>query len=66
MVNLEPLRTGAAIVWDELDERERMIVVYALAWVVFGVVAALRRRGREQLKQELREELAADAAGSRS
>ena len=58
-LNLEPLRTGAGIVWDELDERERMLVLYALAWVVFAGVAALQRRSRENLRREIVEELAA-------
>lgn len=65
MLNLEPIRAGVAMVWEELDERERMIALYALAWLVFGAVAAYRRRDRERLKAEIREELAGAGAGSR-
>ena len=49
---------AALMFWQALDERERMLVLYALAWLLFMLGAAAAQRSRGRLKQELREELA--------
>ena len=63
-MNLEPLRTGVAMTWESLDERERMIVLYVGATLVLWLFGAVQRRSRESLRQEIVEELAARGAGS--
>lgn len=63
-MDLEPLRAGVAMTWGSLDERERMIVLYAAATLVLWALGAVQRRSRESLRDEVIEELAARGAGS--
>lgn len=50
---------AAELLWDSLDEQERLIVMYGLAWVVVTSLAVLQRRSREHFKRELLDEMAA-------
>lgn len=49
--------------WAALDERERMVVLYALGYLAVTVLALAHRSSRERLKRELRAELAGADAG---
>jgi type II secretory pathway component PulM len=51
---------AASMFWQSLDQRERMMLAYAGAWVLVALLGRARQTGREQLKRELLEELAAD------
>jgi hypothetical protein len=55
---LVKIRNAAELGWESLDSQERMLVVYAGAWVVLMLCLRARQVGRERLKAELREELA--------
>lgn len=55
---------AASMFWQALDDRERMLVAYAAAWLLIAFAAGWQSRSRERLKQELREELAASGAAS--
>lgn len=41
------------LLWDSLDGRERMIVAYAAAWVLFAVGLTWRRRQLERTRRQL-------------
>lgn len=58
-MDLEPLRAGVAMTWGSLDERERMIVLYAAVCLVFWALGAVQRRSRDTLRDEILEELTA-------
>ena len=62
---LSKIADAAAMCWQSLDDRERMAVAYAAAWVVLWLLVRLREAGREQLKRDLLEELEAADRGSR-
>lgn len=59
---LGKLTDAASMFWSALDERERRLVLYAAAYVIFTAWAAWQHGSRERLKRELREEIAAHAA----
>ena len=48
---------AASMFWQALDTRERMILAYAGAWVVFSLIMAAQRRSRDRLRAEILEEL---------
>lgn len=53
------LTDAASMFWLSLDQRERVMIGYAAAWVALVVFAGARRRDRDRLKRELLEELVA-------
>ncbi len=56
---------AALMFWQSLDSRERAALGYFAAWVALAVLAAARRRDRENMMRDLRTELAGgDAARS--
>ena len=59
---LSKFADAGSMLWQALDERERALVLYAGAWVLFAVAAAMARRSRERLRREILEEL--DGAGA--
>jgi hypothetical protein len=48
---------AASMFWASLDSRERATIGYMAAWMLFALIAGARRRERERIKQELRDEL---------
>lgn len=48
---------AASMFWQALDDRERMLIVYAGAWLVAMLVVGARKRDREALRREIVEEL---------
>jgi hypothetical protein len=51
------VRNAAELLWDSLDSRERMLVVYAGAWLVFMTLLSAQRKSRDRLRREIVEEL---------
>jgi len=47
------ITNASELLWDSLDERERMIVVYAAAWTVVVGLLSLRQRSRDRFRREL-------------
>jgi len=62
---LAKARDAALMFWQALDERERMLVLYAAGYLALLVISSSVRRSRERLKQELRDELAGGAVDGR-
>lgn len=60
MLLLVKLRNGAALTWESFNSQERILVMYAAAWLLIMLVSTLVQRSREQMKREIREELAGD------
>lgn len=56
---------AGSMLWQALDERERMLVLYGAGWLVLALLVGLRKRERDALRDDVLEELAARGAGSR-
>lgn len=52
---------AAELFWSSLNEDERRLVVYGLAWVAASVAAMVARANRDRIKREIVEELTAGA-----
>jgi hypothetical protein len=63
---LAKVADAGSMLWQALDERERMLVAYAGAWVALALLAAAQRRSRENLRRSIIEELSPDGDRSRS
>lgn len=55
---LTKICNSSALFWDTLDSRERMILVYAGAWVMLVGALSMQRRSRERFRQSVIDELA--------
>jgi len=54
---IEKFQDAGSMLWMNLDERERQLVIYGALWVMLAILNALREGRRARLVRELREEL---------
>lgn len=57
---------AAELLWDSLDQGEKLVVLYALAWVACVALVAVQRRSRERFRRELLADVEARAADGRA
>ena len=48
---------ASELLWESLDSRERMMVIYAGVWVMVLGLLSLQRRSRERFRRELLDEV---------
>jgi hypothetical protein len=54
---LVKVRNAGELLWESLDSRERMLLVYACAWIGFVAVLSAQRRSRERFRQSIVDEV---------
>lgn len=52
------LQDALSMFWQSLDQHERRMMLYAVAYFACSLLLAAHKRSRERLKVELREEIA--------
>lgn len=63
MLIARKIANAGELLWDSLDSQERTVLLYLAGYLLLMVAAGLRRRSRDNLKRELRDELEAATVG---